>query len=179
MNYTEIYFQKEIRSGYGWLFPKGMEANVGLGAKQMKGRRNVLKELLRRLIHRLVDEGKIRESVHGTTGGWMPASPVDTMVRGNILLAGDAAGQTHPISGAGVFPAVICGRMAGKWASRAVQKGDMRFLLGYAEEWRDFFGPSTRRALERRRLLEKEWRRFDEIIRCCWIAYKEYYRSLK
>jgi len=31
------------------------------------------------------------------------------------------------------------------------------------------------RAFKRRQLLEKEWGRLDEIIRHCWVAFREYY----
>ena len=31
MDYTEVYFRDYIYGGYGWVFPKGNKANVGIG----------------------------------------------------------------------------------------------------------------------------------------------------
>ncbi len=36
MEHTEVYFHEEFYGGYGWLFPVGREANVGLGRKRKK-----------------------------------------------------------------------------------------------------------------------------------------------
>jgi digeranylgeranylglycerophospholipid reductase len=100
------------------------------------------------------------------------------VTRQNVLLVGDAAGQTHPITGAGVFQAVICGRMAGNWAARAVKAGNLGLLSEYEKEWRDLFGEALERAFRRRQLLEQEWDQLEEIIKYCWIAYREYYTTL-
>ena len=37
MEFTEVFFDDRIYGGYGWLFPKGDEANVGLGMKNRGG----------------------------------------------------------------------------------------------------------------------------------------------
>jgi flavin-dependent dehydrogenase len=65
--------------------------------------------------------------------------------------------------------------MAGKWAARAVDSGDMNVLSGYESEWRDHFGESLDRGYLRRRLLERHWDRLDEIIQYCWVAFREYH----
>jgi digeranylgeranylglycerophospholipid reductase len=85
-------------------------------------------------------ERQIKGKPLGATGGLIPATPLKKAVYGNILLAGDAAGHTHPITGAGVFTAVSCGRMAGSWAAQAIQKDAIHILSGYDREWRDLFG---------------------------------------
>ena len=78
--------------------------------------------------------------------GRIPAEAPRAIAGGNILLAGDAAGHTHPITGAGIVQAVIGGRMAGKWAARAVESGDMNNLANYESEWMDFFGKHSTEA---------------------------------
>lgn len=178
MEYTEVHFKKEIYGGYGWLFPKGHEANVGIGMKQEKGKREPISHVLKRFVSRLSEEGKIRGETLGNVAGWIPAEPVRKVIYENIMLVGDAAGQTHPITGAGVSQAVICGRMAGNWAARAVEEGDLGLLSEYEKEWRDLFGDTLKRAFTRRQLMEKEWDRLEEIIKYCWIAYREYYNTL-
>ena len=175
MKFTEVYFDKEFYGGYGWLFPKGQEANVGLGMKKGKREYEPITHVLKRFVSRLIEAGKIKGEILGNVTGWIPAEPVRKVTRRNVLLVGDAAGQTHPITGAGVFQAVTCGRMAGNWAARAVEAGNPELLSEYEKEWRDLFGEAQERAFNRRQLLEQEWDRLEEIIKHCWIAYREYY----
>jgi flavin-dependent dehydrogenase len=175
MDYTEVYFNREIFGGYGWLFPKGDKANIGIGKRKENARPVSIKRVLERFMARLIEEGKIRGKISGYTAGWIPAERVRNVVHGNIVLAGDAAGLTHPVSGAGVAQAVASGQMAGKWAARAIKSEDVGMLSEYDREWRELYGETQERAFDRRKLMEKEWGRLDDIIRHCWIAFKEYY----
>jgi geranylgeranyl reductase family protein len=175
MDATEVYLEPAFRGGYGWLFPKGREANAGLGFRPLRGADPPPRRLLERFLERLKADGKIVGSAISYQAGWIPVEPVRSSVIGNTLLAGDAAGQTHPITGAGIFSAVMCGKMAGQWAARAVREKDLGRLQGYEDEWRELFGESLDRASRRRRFMEANWARFDEIIRSCWIAYRDYY----
>ncbi len=172
---TEIYLKMDFYGGYGWLFPRQDEANVGLGLKKAPAASPSLNTLLDRFLVELADAGKIVNRPSQYFAGWIPAGPVRTTVAGNKVLAGDAAGQTHPITGAGLPQAVICGGMAGKWAGRAIREKDLNLLRAYETEWQDLFGDALLRAGRRRALMEQEWERFDEIIKRCWIAFREYY----
>jgi len=175
LDQTEVYFDKDMYGGYGWLFPKGDVANVGVGMKSGGGRIPSIKHALDRLLCTLREHEKIRGEPRAMTGGWIPVAPSIKTTQGNVLLVGDAAGQTHPITGAGVAQAVICGRKAGKWAFRALERGDFGLLSRYEEDWRDHFGASLERASKRRRKLEREWGRLEQVLKTCWIAYREYY----
>lgn len=178
VDYTEIYFEKETYAGYSWLFPKGNEANVGLGRKSREGKGEPMRSALTRLVKRLVDEGKITDDVRDVTGGWIPVKRPRRSHHDNVILVGDAAGQTHPITGAGIQQAVICGRMAGKWASRAGKARNDALLEGYEKEWQDLFGETLDRASKRRELLEQEWHHLEEVIKYYWIGFKEYYEAI-
>ena len=172
---AEVYFEPEIFGGYAWLFPRGAEASVGLGLKKRGDACPPLRILLDRFLRQRRNEGRIGEKVSQRISGWIPASPVDRIVYENILLAGDAAGQTHPITGAGIFPAVICGRMAGKWAARAAAANDLALLNRYRCEYAELFGETMQRARERRCFMEANWDRLDEIFKSCWVVFKEFY----
>jgi digeranylgeranylglycerophospholipid reductase len=175
MDATEVYLEPVFRAGYGWLFPKGREANVGLGFKPLRGADPSPGSLLKLFLERLQAEGKIKGPAISYQAGWIPVEPARTSVFGNTLLVGDAAGQTHPITGAGIFSAVMCGKMAGQWAARAVREKDHSLLQRYEDEWRDLLGETLERASRRRRFMEANWARFDEIIKSSWIAYRDYY----
>lgn len=175
LDVTEVYLERWIHAGYAWLFPKGREANAGVGCTPAPGERSSPRGTLERFLTRLKDEGKISGHVNGYQAGWIPVEPVRKTVYGNILLVGDAAGHTHPITGAGVFSAVVCGKMAGQWAARAAREKDSRLLGNYEDEWRNLFGEALSRACRRRSFMEANWVHFDEIIKHCWISYREYY----
>ncbi len=175
MDVTEVYLEPAFRAGYGWLFPKGREANAGVGFKPLRGADPSPGRLLTLFLERLKADGKIKGPVISYQAGWIPVEPARTSVFGNTLLVGDAAGQTHPITGAGIFSAVTCGRMAGRWAARAVREKDLGWLQRYEDEWRDLLGDALERASRRRCFMEANWARFDEIVTSTWIAYRDYY----
>jgi geranylgeranyl reductase family protein len=175
MDWTEIYLDPEFYAGYGWLFPKNNVANIGVGMKKSNSNPKKIRSALDRIIARLVAEGKVTGRPIRCTAGWIPLEPVRQAVHGNVVLVGDAAGHTHPISGAGIYNAVICGEMAGRWAAKAVQKGNVNLLKHYDEQWQDLLQDTFDRARQRRRTMESGWQNFSSIIRSCWIAFREYY----
>jgi digeranylgeranylglycerophospholipid reductase len=175
---SEIYFDPEIVAGYGWLFPKGKVANVGVGMLRPTGGGPSLRKVLDRFIRRLEADGKIRGAPVAHSAGWIPAEPVRDAVHGKIMLVGDAAGHTHPITGAGIFAAVTCGKLAGKYAAAAVAGNDMTRLRVYDREWQDLLGGTLERGHRRRVQMEARWSEFDTIVKRCWVAYREYYASV-
>jgi geranylgeranyl reductase family protein len=175
LDHTEVYFHPDIRAGYGWVFPKGEVANVGLGFKKNGGATARVRKTLDRFVDRLKGLGRIHGAPRGFAAGWIPVRPLDRAVYGRVALAGDAAGHTHPVTGAGIFAAVAGGQMAGKWAGRAVRERDAGLLENYDGEWRDLMGDALHRARRRRQEMETRWDRFGETVQRCWVAYRAYY----
>ncbi len=175
MSRTEVYLSPDFYGGYGWLFPKGETANVGLGIKRQNESPSVIRGLLDQFAEKLKRDGKIKGNPIGATGGLIPAFTPENAVFENILLAGDAAGHTHPITGAGIFTAVSTGRMAGKWAAKAIKANDVEILQQYDHEWRDLLGDTLGRAHAKRQIMEREWDRFHQVIKSCWIGFRDYY----
>ena len=173
---THVYFDPVYRGGYGWLFPKGETANVGVGVSRSMG--GDPKEALAHLLARL---GIARGEIVGCTGGPVPSGgPVANIRVGEVLLVGDAAGHTHPVTGAGIFAAVVGGELAGAAAVRAVETGDLAAMDEYKREWGAFMGGSLRHALARRRDLDRRWSEdpaiLSDAVRESWIAFREYGR---
>ena len=175
MDWTEVYFDPEIYAGYGWLFPKKDVANIGIGLKTTPRNPTKTRAVLERFISRLRDSGKVTGQAVGYAAGWIPAEPVRQAVYGNVLLVGDAAGHTHPITGAGIANAVVCGEMAGRWAAKAVEMDDPGVLHHYDDQWLDLFRHSLDHAHRRRQTMESCWQDFTDTVRSCWIAFREYY----
>lgn len=178
LKYTEVYFEPEIFAGYGWVFPKKDVANVGLGLKRaIKNKSDNPAELLRNFIAKLKQRGKIVGDVIDTAAGWIPAESVRNAVYGDTILAGDAAGHTHPITGAGIFNAVTCGEMAGEHAAEALNQRDLCLLEDYEDDWREFFADTLARAYSRRVYMEERWNDFQNTVQSCWVAYHDYYKA--
>ena len=158
---TEIFLSADYRGGYGWLFPKGAVANVGLGisvdgALDGKSTRRGLKVMLLKLLQWLAHERRIGTNGWALTGGAIPVGgrlrAVGKLGDTVVLLAGDAAGLTNPVTGAGIASAVQSGTMAGRAAAEFV-KGNVAALDDHEEELGDIFDAALNRALRRRREL--------------------------
>jgi len=176
-NDTDIWLSARYPGGYAWLFPKGSVANLGLGLDpaledDMKGPLDELHASLAR-------EGRVGAEVLLRTGGPIPVGGLrECIVEGNAVFVGDAAGLTHPITGAGIAPAVASGERAGAAAARALS-GERRALDDYEEEMREEFGAALERALVARRRMADIWNtpaaEHDAEHRRGWIAFPEYF----
>lgn len=181
-SHTEIYFHPDYEGGYAWFFPKGNTANVGIGVTPSKT--SLLPELLHRFLKDLKKSGKLsRIEILSKTGGSIPCEPYEQTVNGNILIAGDAAGHAHPITGAGILNAVLGGTMAGTISAEAIDRGDLGYLKNYETEWCESFGKSLQYGFLKRNFLEERWNRkeidFNALIRKTWVGFKEYYEDRK
>ena len=177
---TDIFLSAGIPGGYGWLFPKGTRANLGAGVEPAHKAR--LKGIVAGLHAELIESGRVGPDILGLTGGAIPVGGLLTP-RGLLgatlaLLAGDAAGLTNPVTGAGIAAAVHSGRLAGEAAAKWIG-GDRKAGADYEEELRAVFQPALDRALERRRELAAHWRAGAAPARAAlrrgWIAYPEYW----
>lgn len=175
LDHTEVYFSPDIYAGYGWLFPKGEHANVGLGLKRNSRNTERIRSTLDRFVAELKAQKKIKGHPLAYAAGWIPAESVRTAVYDSTVLVGDAAGHTHPITGAGIFAAVVGGRMAGKWAGRAIDEDNIELLGRYDDEWQDLMGDTLNRAYQRRQHMEQKWDNFSATVQKCWVAYRDYY----
>jgi len=177
---TDIFLSAETVGGYAWLFPKGKVANLGVGV--VPGARKQLKPILEKLRRSLIDQGRIGDAILGHTGGAIPVDgivgPIGALPSGApVLLAGDAAGLTNPVTGAGIPAAVMSGTLAGEAAAHWIG-GKADALVDYAEDIDDLFGASLRRAVARRRELEQKYATSAPRVadlRRGWIAYPEYW----
>ncbi len=180
---TDIFLSADIPGGYGWLFPKGDVANLGAGVAPEYKRQ--LKRIVSGLHQTLIQRGQVGAQVLGMTGGLIPAGgmlkPWGMLANTVVLLAGDAAGLTNPVTGAGISAAVQSGRLAGRAAAATLRgnagdAGDTSAPADYAEELDDVFGAALARAQRHREALAAT-RRDKDALRRGWIAYPQYWAS--
>ncbi|MEI4231544.1 geranylgeranyl diphosphate reductase [Roseovarius sp. D22-M7] len=108
---------------YGWVFPHGKSASVGMGSMV----RDVdLKKATAdlRAASGLTDCPTIRRE-----GAPIPLKPLDRWDNGrDVVLAGDAAGVVAPSSGEGIYYAMVGGRVAATAAAACLASGRARDL---------------------------------------------------
>ena len=96
-----------VPGGYGWVFPKQGHANYGVGGWAAEGPQ--LRAHLRRLCaEHGVGDAELEE-LHGRR---LPIRRTATASRGPVLLVGDAAGLVDPLSGDGIYEALVSARLA-------------------------------------------------------------------
>jgi len=97
-----------LPGGYGWVFPKGDHANLGVGGWGSEGPR--LRDHLARLAREHdVEPGALTE----IRGHRLPMRRLGTAAgAGRTLLVGDAAGLVDPLSGDGMYEAFVSARLA-------------------------------------------------------------------
>jgi geranylgeranyl reductase family protein len=101
-----------VPGGYGWVFPKGDHANIGIGGwgSQGPGLRGHLGALC-------AAHGVVLGDLEDVRGYRLPLrSPRSTLARGRASVVGDAAGLVDPVSGDGMFEAFLSGKLAAEAA---------------------------------------------------------------
>lgn len=177
---TIVFFHKSITYGYGWLFPKGITANLGIGVLPNQHGRPF--ELLEFFLGMFRNLGLVTPGILSRSRGLIPVSGMrPELVRGNVALVGDAAGLTHPITGAGAPQAMVSGEIAGMAAVEAVRNGDISYLSGYQSEIRGLYSGVLDHAGSKRKLMIEKWPAYDMKSICSqtWIAYEGYRKRVR
>ncbi|NYT01616.1 MAG: NAD(P)/FAD-dependent oxidoreductase [Methanosarcinales archaeon] len=121
------------RGLFGWVIPCGDgSARVGLCARE-----NACRHLRKFLASPSISR-RMKGSPLNLNLGGLPLGPPRSTVAPGILAVGDAAGQVKPTSGGGVYPGLVCARIAGEVAAAAAVERDCSEsrLSEYEERWR-------------------------------------------
>ncbi len=157
-DYCYFWLGKRIApGGYIWLFPKSeFSANVGIGVMPALAEKSP-KDYLDDFVGERFNGGKIVELVAGAVP---VCGEIKTAVADNLMLVGDSARQSDPITGGGIANAMKAGYHAGNVAVESVRKGDYsaKFLKRYDELWKKDFGKD----LARKRLLQQKLVKMDD-----------------
>jgi geranylgeranyl reductase len=132
----DVWYQGQVSPDfYGWVFPHGDVASVGVGTAQkgfsLRGACTRLREL----------SGLAGAEIVRREGAPIPMKPLPRWDDGrNVVLAGDAAGVVAPASGEGIYYAMTGGRLAAEAAERCLVTGDARMLAGARREFMRLHG---------------------------------------
>jgi geranylgeranyl reductase family protein len=97
-----------VPGGYGWVFPKGDHANVGVGGWASEGPR--IREHLARVC---AAHGLETDQLESVRGHRLPMRRPGTRIASErALVVGDAAGLIDPVSGDGMYECFVSSRLA-------------------------------------------------------------------
>ena len=97
--------------GYYWIFPrdpKKREINLGVGATIN------IKNNLKEMLEIFKEENKITGKINYVTGGLIPVGIQRPLMYKNILFVGDAGVGSFPLTGQGIYRALVSGDIAGR-----------------------------------------------------------------
>lgn len=108
-----------VTGGYGWVFPKSDHLSVGIArpTEKAKGLKKVFQEFLDSLNFRHYEVTRWGAEVLPVLTG----RPV--LVKGRTLLLGDAAGLADPMTGEGIYNALLSARLGAPAIEKALVDG--------------------------------------------------------
>lgn len=100
-----------VPGGYGWIFPLNDYLNIGVATRRSRFRG--LKQCLQDYLNR---EGLLKYSSESSIRGGALSfrNFLAGLVKNHCCLVGDAAGLTDRLTGEGIYPAILSGRIAGQ-----------------------------------------------------------------
>ena len=143
----EIYVDNAKYPGFFlWVIPTGeASAKVGVAGRSINCFTR-LDEFLEQRGGRVIK--KVSAPIY--VGG-----PIERLVRGRVMVAGDSAGQTKPSTGGGIYTCGLAGILSGQAAANYILDGKRDALEEYAQRWLHLFKEDFKITLQARRIYEK------------------------
>jgi digeranylgeranylglycerophospholipid reductase len=139
--------------GYLWIFPKGGKmANVGVGIQGVRSSGdNRAIHYLDSFVHRRFPAGK---KIEIATGGVPVCRPLPETAGDGFMIIGDAARVVEPLTGGGIYHAMVTGKIAAEVAMDGISIGDCskKTLMAYDHRWRS---SALGRKIERNYLIKE------------------------
>jgi geranylgeranyl reductase family protein len=153
---TKVLLGSTIAPGsFAWIVPfrkeSGEFARVGVSS-----RTNAL-PFLNRLLSDLHSDDYLSSPQVPIRSWVIPITPIRRTFSDRVLAVGDAAGQTKPTTGGGIYYGLLCAEAAADVVLEAFKKGDFSggMLKRYEAEWRKKLGREIKMGALFRRLAER------------------------
>ncbi len=130
---VEVYSGKHLAPGFfAWLVPTVPgRAKAGLLSNRNPG------PSIASFLKYLESREKIVPAVHGISYGSIPLKPLARTYSQRTLIVGDAAGQTKPTTGGGIYFGLICAETAVRTLDESLKADDLsaKRLALYQKRW--------------------------------------------
>jgi flavin-dependent dehydrogenase len=137
---------------FAWVIPSGEEtARIGLCTRESAW------QLLQAFLRKDIISRRLLGSPCSLVVGGLPLGPPKATATEGFLAVGDAAGQVKPTSGGGIYPGLVCAKVAGAVAAAAALEGSCSAgrLQDYDRLWRSRIGRELEIGMRLRQLLDR------------------------
>ncbi len=144
-----VYLEYNGIQGYGWVFPKRKHICIGIGALLADGR------AIRPLFSRFVDSLRAHQHIPPNLAHeklYFDIDPVGGvyrtpgLVRGRVMLVGDAAGFVSGSTGEGIYPGMVSAEVAVEQIHQGLKVASPAAALErYNQAWRGELGDYVKR----------------------------------
>jgi len=144
---VELYIDNRLTPGFfTWVIPldEGV-ARLGIAGKGINPLKNIdnfLKDHHATVIKKIISPIFV--------GG-----PLKSFIYGNVVVVGDAAGQTKPTTGGGIFTGGIGSLLAGRAISNQLRQNNPLALKEYEIKWKRIFGKEFLLMSQARKIFER------------------------
>ena len=145
---VEVYFDNVKYPGFfAWIIPSGN----GAGKVGVAGREINVSNLMKQFLKSKGNHSTVRKIFAPI---WIKG-PIKNFVSENIVIAGDAAGQSKPTTAGGIYSCGLGGLFAGNAIAEYLQSNERSQLKKYQKNWRDKFGREFEKQSIARKILER------------------------
>jgi len=145
---VEVYFDNVKYPGFfAWIIPSGN----GIGKVGIAGREINVSNLMERFLKSKGNHSTIRKIFAPI---WIKG-PIKNFVTENIVIAGDAAGQSKPTTAGGIYSCGMGGIFAGNAITKYLESDDKAQLKQYQRNWHSKFGKEFEKQRLARKILER------------------------
>lgn len=122
-DWLDFHYANRWPNGYVWVFPRGNVYNIGIcGPGKLK----------EKLDQYCIESGLNPEKRIEINAGQIPRGTIiPKFVKHNVLIVGDAAGLTNPLTKGGIHAAIFSGRQAGLALVDALESGSPELINKY------------------------------------------------
>ena len=145
---VEVYFDNVKYPGFfAWIIPSGN----GAGKVGVAGREINVSNIMEQFLKSKGNHSTIRKIFAPI---WIKG-PIKKFVTENIVIAGDAAGQSKPTTAGGIYSCGMGGIFAGNAITKYLESNNKIELEQYQKNWRDKFGKEFEKQRLARKILER------------------------
>jgi len=138
-NALYFYFGDNVApQGYLWVFAKGNNsANVGIGIGGMMAKNKSALQYLDDFMEKHFPNVQILTKV----AGGVPCVPtLEKISAPGLILVGDAARQVNPLTGGGIYSAMVGGQVGGRIVAEAIKSKSLDHIFTYDKAWAERMG---------------------------------------
>ena len=150
---------EKFMGGYGWIFTRGDEFNVGIGSPQ--GNIDLLNQYCKQYNFDVDKKKKLN-------AGIVPYYfNLKSRTRKGAIIIGDAAGLTNPVTSGGIHQAIYSGKKAGEITVEALEKENIDLVKKFDRKIKKtpFLNPLHRKTAEYfRKWNNKDWKTFGRLV---------------